>query len=50
MDKYFASELIGKNIELLCKNSVEVELDGEILDGKVKSIEIIPQAINFIRP
>lgn len=50
MDKYFASELIGEKIELLCQNSVEVELDGELLDGKVKNIEIVPQVINFIRP
>lgn len=50
INKHFASELIGKEVKLLSKNAVEVELDGELLEGNVQNIEIIPQALNFIRP
>ena len=48
IEKSFANELTGKSFELLSENNVEVELDGEILEGTPNKIDIMPGAINFI--
>ena len=37
-----------RTFELLSENNVEVELDGEILEGTPNKIDVMPGAINFI--
>ena len=49
MDRYFSTELIGQSVKIECKEGVEVELDGEILDGLVEKVEIVPQALQLIK-
>ena len=50
IEKSFANEFTGKSFELLSENSVEIELDGEILENAPIKIDIIPSAINFLIP
>ena len=49
MERYFATELIGQSVKIQCKDGVEAELDGEILEGLVEKVEIVPQALQLLR-